>query len=96
MTLALASRYDARMRFRMLVSMLNVGGHWSVAVLGLASFASAITFYVSLCILALRLSRSVRVWCGLTILTGPIGILVAYFAMKRAVEEALASLTQSG
>jgi len=60
-------------------------------VMVLVLFASAISFYISLGLLAKRLGRSWIVWVGLTIITKPIGMFVAYFMMNQKVTEALAS-----
>ena len=51
-------------------------------------------FYVYLGVLAARLERSVLVWVGLTFITKPIGPIVAYFRMRRLVQNALARRPQ--
>jgi len=56
----------------------------------LLSFVASIAFYVLLGTLAARLKRSVITWVGLSVITNPIGPIVAYFNMRGVVGEALA------
>ena len=52
-----------------------------IAPIGFTFFLSGMTFLVSLGLLASRTGRSVVVWVGLTIIGGPIGVLVSFILM---------------
>ena len=49
---------------------------------------AGLSFYVSLGMLASRLDKSWIVWVGLTIITKPIGSIIAYFMMRSKVNAA--------
>jgi hypothetical protein len=57
-----------------------------LAVLAVGMAACAF-YYIYLGILASHLGRSVIIWVGLPIVTGPLGVLVSFFWMRSLVKE---------
>jgi hypothetical protein len=50
---------------------------------------AGVAFYIALGMLAARLGKSWILWVGLTIITKPIGSIIAYFLMRQRVKDAI-------
>jgi hypothetical protein len=59
-----------------------------VLIVGAIMCVGALAFYISLGQLAARLGSSWIIWVGLSVLTAPVGPIIAYIAMRTKVADA--------